>query len=309
MPSGSCYTDDDLYDGETCVELEEEECEQQESELEFSKNGTIDVIDLYLSDISRSSLLNAEDEVRLGRLVHEGDKEARRQMIESNLRLVVNIAKKYHHRGLPFLDLVNEGNLGLMHAVEKFEPEKGFRFSTYATWWIRQSIERAIMLKTRMIRLPVHVIKELNTCLNTAKTLVKTLKREPTSAEIAARLDKPVAEIRDTMMLNEDAISVDVYLHMDSAKTLLDTVPDQDVCNPIEMLIHDDLHANLMKSLNFLDGRQREVIARRFGLEGYERQTLEEVGVEIGLTRERVRQIQLAGLKTLRQVLVQRGVA
>lgn len=301
MPGGQC-ADDGLYDAVVCLELEE--VERQEVGPECAE---INTAGLYLNDISRTPLLTAEDELRIGRLVCEGDEDARKQMIESNLRLVVNVAKKYRHRGLPFLDLVNEGNLGLIHAVEKYEPEKGFRFSTYATWWIRQAIERAIMLQTRVIRLPVHVVKELNSCLVTAKNLIKTLGREPASAEIAAQLDKPTEEVRHAMMLNEDVISADTPLHEDSTKTLLDSVSDQSNLNPMDMLISHDLHIILMSSLDVLDGKQREVIVRRFGLEGYERQTLEEVGKAIGLTRERVRQIQLSGLRSLRRVLLKKG--
>jgi RNA polymerase nonessential primary-like sigma factor len=267
-----------------------------------------DPTQLYLNEIGFSPLLSAQEEFHFGRLAREGDDKARRRMIESNLRLVVKIARKYYNRGLAFLDLINEGNLGLMHAVEKYEPERGFRFSTYATWWIRQSIERAIMNQTRIIRLPVHVIKELNTYLTAGREMVKVLGREPSAEEIAEKLDRPLADVKKSLSLTDDAISLDVNIGGEVGRPMVDTVPDSPENNPVMELAKEDLFNNLTNSLDTLDDRQKEVVCRRFGLKGYDRETLEEVGRAVGLTRERVRQIQIGALKELRKTLLERGV-
>lgn len=271
------------------------------------KSGA-DPTQLYLNEIGYTPLLTAEEEFKYGKLAREGDEPARRRMIESNLRLVVKIARKYYNRGLPFLDLINEGNLGLMHAVEKYEAERGFRFSTYATWWIRQSIERAIMNQTRIIRLPVHVIKELNIYLTAGREMVKELGREPSAEEIADRLDKPLDIVKRSLSLTDDVTSADISLSNDSTRTLIDTIPDGPENNPMESLAKSDLHKSLEQCLTQLDDRQREVVCRRFGLQGHDRQTLEMVGKAVGLTRERVRQIQLGALKDLRRSLAHQGV-
>jgi len=262
---------------------------------------------LYLSEIGASPLLTAEEEVYYAKRVEKGDPEARRRMIESNLRLVVKIARRYNNRGLPFLDLIEEGNLGLMRAVEKFDPDRGFRFSTYATWWIRQTIERAIMNQTRTIRLPIHVVKELNVYLRASRELMQQLDHEPTPEEVAIALDRPLDEVKHMLGLNERVTSVDAPAGNEADKPLLDTLPDNAEQNPIEILIDENLHENLEQWLGELNENQREVLARRYGLLGHERATLEEVGEIIGLTRERVRQIQIEALKTLRKIMEQHG--
>jgi RNA polymerase nonessential primary-like sigma factor len=262
---------------------------------------------LYLNEIGASPLLSAEEEVKYSRLAQQGDEAARKRMIESNLRLVVKIARRYMHRGLAFLDLIEEGNLGLIRAVEKFDPELGFRFSTYGTWWIRQTIERAIMNQTRTIRLPIHVAKEINVYLRAARSLAQTLDHEPSAEDIATLLNKPIADVERMLGLNERIASTDSNVMRESGKTLLDTIPDNNVKDPTETLQEESVHSNLEDCLSQLSDKQREVVERRFGLHGYTVSTLEQVGQEIGVTRERVRQIQMDALKKLKRILEQEG--
>ena len=276
---------------------------------ELSVQRTLDATQMYLSEIGFSPLLSAEEERHFARLALKGDAAGRKRMIESNLRLVVKISRRYLNRGLSLLDLIEEGNLGLIRAVEKFDPERGFRFSTYATWWIRQTIERAIMNQTRTIRLPIHVVKELNVYLRAARELTQKLDHEPTAEEIAELVDKPVEDVKRMLGLNERVTSVDVPLGPDSDRSLLDTIADQQVSDPAELLQDEDMRESIASWLEELSDKQREVIARRFGLAGYEGATLEEVGREIGLTRERVRQIQVEALRRLREILERQGLS
>jgi RNA polymerase nonessential primary-like sigma factor len=271
--------------------------------------SNLDATQIYLSEIGFSPLLTAEEEVYFSRLSLKGDEPSRKRMIESNLRLVVKIARRYNNRGLPLLDLIEEGNLGLIRAVEKFDPERGFRFSTYATWWIRQTIERAIMNQTRTIRLPIHVVKELNIYLRASRELIQTLDHEPSAEEIAEHLDKPVNDVNKMLRLNERIASVDTPFAGDSEKALLDVIADEKSAGPENDLQSDDMSNNIVHWLNELNTKQREVLARRFGLLGYEPATLEDVGSEIGLTRERVRQIQVEALKRLRDILSQQNLS
>ncbi len=273
---------------------------------EFSE-ASHDATRLYLNEIGYSPLLTAEEEVYYGRLVRQGDEGARRRMIESNLRLVVKIARKYMNRGLALLDLIEEGNLGLIRAVEKFDPERGFRFSTYATWWIRQTIERALMNQTRTIRLPIHVVKEINAYLRAARKLAQKLDHEPTADEIAELLERPVSDIQRMLGLNERVGSVDVPLGPESDKPLLDVLADENNPDPADLLQEDEVYVNLETWLAQLNDKQRDVVERRFGLHGHKSSTLEEVGREIGVTRERVRQIQMDALKNLRRILEAEG--
>lgn len=269
----------------------------------------LDATRMYLGEIGFSPLLTAEEEVYFSRRALKGDEAARKRMIESNLRLVVKIARRYLNRGLPLLDLIEEGNLGLIHAVEKFDPERGFRFSTYATWWIRQTIERGIMNQTRTIRLPIHIIKEINIYLRAARQLTQELDREPSAEEIAQRVEKPVAEVKRMMGLNERVASVDVPIGRDGDRSLLDAIPDETNNDPSTLLQDDDIHDVLNQWLGKLSDKQREVVERRFGLNGHEKATLEEVGNCIGVTRERVRQIQMDALKRLRGMLEAEGLS
>jgi len=270
-------------------------------------DSQLDATRLYLNEIGFSKLLTAEEEVYYARLAQKGDPAARRRMIECNLRLVVKIARRYMNRGLALLDLIEEGNLGLIRAVEKFDPERGFRFSTYATWWIRQTIERAIMNQTRTIRLPIHVVKEINVYLRAARQLTQKLDHEPTAEEIAELLDRPIGEVKRMLGLNERVTSVDTPYGKDADKPLLDTIADENAMDPTEHIQADDISGHLDDWLSKLNDKQREVVERRFGLHGYENSTLEQVANELGVTRERVRQIQMDALKRLRGILEQEG--
>lgn len=291
-------------------EIEQETVDPMEeilaSQEEVHKN--LDATQLYLGEIGFSPLLSAEEEVYFARRALKGDEASRKRMIVSNLRLVVKIARRYNNRGLALLDLIEEGNLGLIRAVEKFDPERGFRFSTYATWWIRQTIERAIMNQTRTIRLPIHVVKELNVCLRAARELAQKLDHEPTAEEIAEALDKPVEDVTKMLRLNERISSVDTPIGGDNDKALLDIIADEKSFGPEDALQDKDIKASIIDWLGELNPKQREVLARRFGLMGYEPSTLEDVGVEIGLTRERVRQIQVEALRRLRDMLGHQGL-
>lgn len=301
----------EAFNEKALVEEEHSDNDLAEEEL-LSQGATQRVLDatrLYLGEIGYSPLLTAEEEVYFSRRALRGDATSRRRMIESNLRLVVKIARRYSNRGLALLDLIEEGNLGLIRAVEKFDPERGFRFSTYATWWIRQTIERAIMNQTRTIRLPIHIVKELNVYLRTARELSHKLDREPSAEEIAEQLDKPVDDVSRMLRLNERTTSVDTPLGGDSEKALLDILADEKDNGPEDTTQDDDMKQSIVKWLFELNTKQREVLARRFGLLGYEAATLEDVGREIGLTRERVRQIQVEGLRRLREILQTQGLS
>lgn len=281
--------------------------EQEHLHERHHNEESLGATQLYLNEIGFSPLLTAEEEVYFARQIAKGDESARQRMIESNLRLVVKIARHYINRGLPLLDLIEEGNLGLMRAVEKFDPERGFRFSTYATWWIRQTIERAIMNQTRTVRLPIHVVKELNVYLRAARELAQRLDHEPSAEEIAAMVDKPLEEVKHMLGLNERVTSIDAPASNEADKPLLDTLPDLHDNDPEHILEDENLREHLEKWMKELNENQREVIARRYGLLGYDRATLEDVGQIIGLTRERVRQIQVEGLKALRKVMEKYG--
>jgi RNA polymerase nonessential primary-like sigma factor len=279
------------------------ELDEETELLQSASQRVLDATQIYLSEIGFSPLLTAEEEVFYARRALRGDVASRQRMIESNLRLVVKISRRYNNRGLALLDLIEEGNLGLIRAVEKFDPEKGFRFSTYATWWIRQTIERAIMNQTRTIRLPIHIVKELNIYLRTARELAQKLDHEPSPEEIAEQLDKPVEDVSRMLRLNERITSVDTPIAGDSEKSLLEVLSDDNDSGPENTIQDNNLKENIVKWLYELNPKQREVLARRFGLLGYEAETLEEVGREIGLTRERVRQIQVEGLRRLKDIL------
>jgi RNA polymerase nonessential primary-like sigma factor len=308
----SLLTDDSVLVDEDTQFSEDDDQTLNTDQITASKgmepsDSQMDATRLYLNEIGISKLLTADEEVHYARLAQKGDQSARQRMIESNLRLVVKIARRYMNRGLALLDLIEEGNLGLIRAVEKFDPERGFRFSTYATWWIRQTIERAIMNQTRTIRLPIHVVKEINVYLRAARQLAQTLDHEPSSEEIADLLDRPIDEVKRMLGLNERVTSVDTPFGKDADKPLLETIADEKIQDPTVDIQNDGLQANLDKWLGKLNDKQREVVERRFGLHGYENSTLEQVANELGVTRERVRQIQMDALRRLRDILERDG--
>ena len=294
-------TDGDTW--QTGVEAYLDRIDDTEEEAGVSPDAT----ELYLREIGFSPLLTAAEEKKFGRLSRKGNAAARRRMIESNLRLVVKISRRYLNRGLPLLDLIEEGNLGLIHAVEKFDADRGFRFSTYATWWIRQAIERALMNQTRTIRLPVHVVKEMNLYLRASRELAQKLDHEPSVEEIAALIDRPAADVDRVLKLNTRVESVD-YLRSPHDRSMLETIADENMVDPSEHVAARDLSSKLERLLSQLSAKQRDVLVRRFGLHGRATGTLEEVGEEIGLTRERVRQIQVEALARLRSSLEAEGL-
>ena len=272
-----------------------------------------DVTQIYLNEIGQSPLLTAEEELGYARATREGDFPARQKMIEHNLRLVVSIAKHYLNRGLTLADLIEEGNLGLIHALEKFDPERGFRFSTYATWWIRQSIERAIMNQSRTVRLPAHVVKELNVVLRAMRHLethgLLGQDREPTLDDVAHLLGKPVEKVRKVLGYNEHITSLDAPFDADAGTSVGDQLADEDAPSP-ELLLHNtEIEAWVKQWLDELSERQREVIERRYGLNGHEVATLEQLAGTLKVTRERVRQIQAEALDNLRARLRRRGLS
>ena len=275
----------------------------------FGTDILSDVTQLYFNDIGQNALLTVDEEVRYARLVKQGDFLSRQKMIEHNLRLVVNIAKHYTGRGLQLLDLIEEGNLGLIHALEKFDPERGFRFSTYATWWIRQSIERAIMYQSRTIRLPVHVIKELNTVLRAMRHLETHSECDPSPADVAHLVELRVEDVRRLLSLNERMTSLDAPLEIDPMLSVGESIADENTPQPDIRLENAEIETYVREWLGQLNERQRSVIERRYGLNGSEINTLEQLAQSLNLTRERVRQIQIEALASLRKILRRSGMS
>lgn len=276
---------------------------------ENSKMATssLDPTRIYLSEIGVSPLLTAEQEKTYARRAQLGDESARQRMIESNLRLVVKIARRYLNRGLPLLDLIEEGNLGLIHAVEKFDPERGFRFSTYATWWIRQTIERAIMNQSGTVRLPIHIIKDINSCLRAARALRQHSDKAPSAADIADYLQRDVDEVERLLALHH-RVTVQLDSSDDDGGTV-ERLPATRDAEPYRCVQKDVVNEIVDRWVCALEDKQRAVVDRRFGLHGHQRATLDKIGEDIGVTRERVRQIQLDALKNLRAMMESHGIS
>ena len=273
--------------------------ERKKVEIDLTVEPSLDSLRLYLRSIGRVSLLTAEQEVLLARRIERGDMLAKQQMIEANLRLVVSIAKSYLGRGLTFLDLIQEGSMGLIRAVEKFDYRRGYKFSTYATWWIRQAVTRAIADKGRTIRIPVHMVEKLNKVVHVERQLVQQLGREPTPDEIAAELETTVREVRDVLRMAQQPISLEKPIGEEDESELGDFVEDQTAESPFELAAEHLRRENLRRALAALPEREREVIEMRFGLTGERPYTLEEVGRAFNVTRERIRQIENHTLKKL----------
>ena len=289
-------------DSAALAAVEREEKEAVEDYEDFS----MDAIKLYLKDIQKTNLLTAEEERALARRIDDGDMAARDLMIESNLRLVVKIAKRYMNRGLPFLDLIEEGNLGLIKAVERFKLSKECRFSTYATWWIRQSIERALVNQSRTIRLPVHVSDDINKLIKITRELVRVYNREPQVLEVAETMGVEPSYIRRLMVLLKKTYSIEHPMGENSDYSLIDTIEDSTVVNPLELAEWLNKYQLISDLLATLNDNEKEIIALRFGLNDRDPQTLDTIGRQFGVTRERIRQIEAKSLDKLRVLLAER---
>ena len=293
--------DPDLFIEEEMELDEEEEIDVEHLDLSVPEGVSLeDPVRMYLKEIGKIPLLGMEDEVELAKKMELGDPEARKRLAESNLRLVVSIAKRYVGRGMQFLDLIQEGNLGLIKAVEKFDYTKGYKFSTYATWWIRQAITRAIADQARTIRIPVHMVETINRLVRTSRQLLQELGREPTTEEIAAGLDLPVERVSEIMKMSQEPVSLETPIGEEEDSHLGDFIQDDNVLVPQDAAAFTLLHEQLMEVLLTLTEREQKVLRLRFGLDDGRPRTLEEVGKQFNVTRERIRQIEAKALRKLR---------
>ncbi len=293
--------DEDLFIEEEMDLDHEEEIDLEKIDLSVPEGvGIEDPVRMYLKEIGKIPLLSLEDETRLAKRIELGDEEAKRELAEANLRLVVSIAKRYVGRGMQFLDLIQEGNLGLIKAVEKFDYTKGYKFSTYATWWIRQAITRAIADQARTIRIPVHMVETINRLIRVSRQLLQELGREPQPEEIAARADMPVERVREVLKISQEPVSLETPIGEEEDSHLGDFIQDDHVMVPAEAAAFTLLHEQLMEVLKTLTEREQKVLKLRFGLEDGRPRTLEEVGKEFNVTRERIRQIEAKALRKLR---------
>ena len=282
-------------------DLEEEEIDVDHLELSMPEGVNIeDPVRMYLKEIGKVPLLTPEEEIDLAKRMEMGDESAKKRLAEANLRLVVSIAKRYVGRGMQFLDLIQEGNLGLIKAVEKYDYSKGFKFSTYATWWIRQAITRSIADQARTIRIPVHMVETINRLIRTSRQLLQELGREPLPEELAKKLDMPVDRVRETMKISQDPVSLETPIGEEEDSHLGDFIQDEHVQIPVDAATYTLLHEQLMEVLDTLTDREQKVLRLRFGLDDGRPRTLEEVGREFNVTRERIRQIEAKALRKLR---------
>lgn len=308
------WLDDDIDDDdELLADAEDELLAQRDGISDSSKAGRsssdegLDATTLYLNEIGFIPLLTAEQELQLARETVQGSRSSKHRMIESNLRLVVAIAKRFQNRGLCLLDMIEEGNIGLMRAVEKYNPELGYRFSTYATWWIKQAIDRALMNHSQTIRFPIHVMKDIQHCVRCADQLRELLGREPSMDEIAELAARPVEQVKKLLALHIKICSADQAVGDDSESTLVDQLACQPETHPDHIAEEQNLQENMAHWVNKLSKRHREVVVRRFGLNGHNDGTLEDVGKDVGITRERVRQLQIEALTKLRRMMERDG--
>ncbi|MCC8105426.1 MAG: RNA polymerase sigma factor RpoD [Clostridiales bacterium] len=293
--------DDILLEPDDDVLMAEHEEVENLSDVDVLEGvSTEDPVRMYLKEIGNVPLLTGEEEIELAKRVEQGDEEAKKKLTEANLRLVVSIAKKYVGRGMPFLDLIQEGNMGLMKAVDKFDYTKGYKFSTYATWWIRQAITRGIADTGRTIRVPVHMVETINKTLRMTRTLLQELGREPTPEEVADRLGVPVSRVREVLKISRDPVSLDTPIGEEDDSHLGDFIEDDTALSPADSAAFSMLREELSTALESLTDRERQVIKLRFGLEDGRARTLEEVGKEFNVTRERIRQIEAKALRKLR---------
>lgn len=290
----------ELFKAKEKKKEEKKEYDKKRSNISLSEISD-DSIRMYLNEIGRVDLLSSEEEIELGKQIRAGSMEARKQLAAANLRLVVSIAKKYMGRGLSLLDLIQEGNVGLFRAVDKFDPDKGFKFSTYATWWIRQGVTRAIADQARTIRVPVHMIETINKFTHTYRRLTQEMTREPLMEELATELDMDIRKVRQIMRISQDILSLDAPVGSEEDTSLGDFIEDEKNPTPDNQTNMNLLKANLYEMLDFLTPRERKIIIMRFGLDGWDVHTLEEVGKEFGVTRERIRQIEAKTLEKLRE--------
>lgn len=284
------------------MKKDEKEAEKAQAEDLSAPTGVKinDPVRMYLKEIGRVQLLTAAEEVELALKIEEGDQEAKQRLAEANLRLVVSIAKRYVGRGMQFLDLIQEGNMGLMKAVEKFDYRKGFKFSTYATWWIRQAITRAIADQARTIRIPVHMVETINKLIRIQRQLLQDLGREPTPEEIGAEMDLPTEKVREILKIAQEPVSLETPIGEEDDSHLGDFIEDQDATSPAEHAAYELLKEQLEDVLDTLTDREENVLRLRFGLDDGRTRTLEEVGKVFGVTRERIRQIEAKALRKLR---------
>ena len=281
--------------------MEDEEIDMENIDLSVPEGvGTEDPVRMYLKEIGKIPLLSADEEIELAKRIELGDEDAKQKLAEANLRLVVSIAKRYVGRGMQFLDLIQEGNLGLIKAVEKFDYKKGYKFNTYATWWIRQAITRAIADQARTIRIPVHMVETINRLIRVSRQLLQELGREPTAEEIAAKMDMPVDRVREIMKISQEPVSLETPIGEEEDSHLGDFIQDDHVAVPADAAAFTLLHEQLMEVLDTLTEREQKVLKLRFGLVDGRPRTLEEVGKEFNVTRERIRQIEAKALRKLR---------